>query len=95
MADKYGAAQPLMDLANKYYKTTTKILNAIPTPSSKKDSSKKEDTSWHDEMVRKATESFAKDQQKRGTVVKWSGASGRTGKYTHGKKRTKKGSDKR
>ena len=54
MAQSNGAAQPLMDYARGVY---NKVENFIGDPS--KPAGKKVDPSWHDDMVSKATASFA------------------------------------
>ncbi len=89
MAQEYGAAQPIADwvktyVANPVVKTMEAIDKLPPT------SSTKTDTSWHEGMVRKANESFAKDQQKRGTTMKGTATSSGTRKSTQKRKRTGK-----
>ena len=56
MAQEYGAAQPIVDIAGKYLSGMNKFSNFMDkiTPS------KKRDTSWHDDMLAKANASFAK-----------------------------------
>lgn len=58
MAQEYGAAQPLFDWTQKYVAGPVlgaeKFLNRLPGPS------RKVDTSWHDEMLKEANDSFAK-----------------------------------
>jgi hypothetical protein len=54
-ADASGITQGARKLAN----TVEGWINKIPTPS------KKKDTSWNDEMVRKANESFRKAEEKK------------------------------
>jgi hypothetical protein len=53
MAQAYGAAQPIVDLAVNVRDKAQRFLgNSKPT--------EKRDTSWHDSMVRTANESFRK-----------------------------------
>ncbi len=54
----WGAAEPLIGLAKKYYNAFN-ALNGAPK-SNNAPKIKKADTSWHDEMVKEANESFAK-----------------------------------
>ena len=58
MAQNYGAAQPIADWVNNYVASPVqRVLGAIdklPVPLPQK----KVDTSWHDDMVRKANQSF-------------------------------------
>lgn len=53
MAQAYGAFQPIIDLANKA-SNAFNLINKLPTPHGKVD------TSWHDQMVKNANESFRK-----------------------------------
>ena len=53
--DEYGAFQPVVDLARKW---------GLPIGSKQEAAPAKVDTSWHDDMVRKATASFTKPQSK-------------------------------
>ncbi len=58
MTQDYGAAQPIADWVNNYVvKPAQRVLGSAEkvSPSS---SQKKEDPSWHDDMVRKANQSF-------------------------------------
>ncbi len=67
MAQEYGAAQPIFDVANKAY-------DALDWADKKTSPPKKVDTSWHDKMVSEANESFRKAADKeRGTTLKSSG----------------------
>ena len=59
MAQQYGAAQPIVDLANKAYDGMSKALNAVPSIE------RKPDTSWHDEMVKKANQSKVEEFQRK------------------------------
>lgn len=55
MATDYGAAQPIADWVNSHvYTPVQRILGAVD----KLPPSKKNDPSWHDEMVRKANQAF-------------------------------------
>ncbi len=56
MGQEYGAAQPLVDTLKKLEKKYNPAEWVKSAP-------QKQDTSWHDEMVRKATESFTKPSQ--------------------------------
>ncbi len=57
MAQDYGAAQPIADWVDNYvYKPAQRVLGAVDKLSVPQ---KKEDTSGHDDMVRKANQSFA------------------------------------
>jgi hypothetical protein len=79
----YGAVQGLMD-------DVRKVEDFFTGKAQKKSPPEKPDTAWHDEMVRKANESFRKDQEKRGTTLKSSGnSSGETKRA--GKRRPKQG----
>jgi hypothetical protein len=84
------AVSGLVDSAHRVADTFENTLMAIPTPH------RKVDTSWHDEMVRKANESFReaaeKDKTKRKAKGKLAGtaASGQkkaTAKKKGGRKR--------
>ena len=59
MTQDYGAAQPIADWVNSYVvKPAQRILGVVDkTPSPNQ---KKEDSSWHDEQVKKANQSFQK-----------------------------------
>lgn len=56
MAD--NAASPIISGARRIADTFYNAMEAIPTPH------RKVDTSWHDEMVKKANESFRKAAEK-------------------------------
>lgn len=58
MAQEYGAAQPIVDYFRKGVDTVRSALDRVPTPQ------RKQDTSWHDSMVRKANESFRQAAEK-------------------------------
>lgn len=73
MAQDYGAAQPIIDAFKKPYDELTKYLG---DPSEK--TSQKVDTSWHDQMVKQANESFAKAQAKASADPKLGGAKKKT-----------------
>ena len=64
MAQKYGAAQGLIDLGAKAYRAGQKVLSYIPD-SLPGLGGGKADTSWHDDMVKSANESFRKKAAKR------------------------------
>ena len=83
MAQDYGAAQPIADVFKKVYRAVSGTADAVPTPE------KKVDTSWHDDEVKKANESFKAAAEKR----KVGGAEGKTGttqKKTGAKKTLKR-----
>ena len=58
MAQEYGAAQPIVDYFRKGVDTVRSALDRVPTPQ------RKQDTSWHDSMVRTAQESHRLAQEK-------------------------------
>jgi hypothetical protein len=58
MPQDYGAAEPIVGLARKAYNKVNPLKE------------NKLDTSWHDEMVRKANESFRKEAEKKKVVKK-------------------------
>ncbi len=56
MTPDYGAAQPIADWVSNYvYKPAQKVLGVIDKTAAPQ---KKEDTSWHDDMVSKANQSY-------------------------------------
>ena len=64
MPEDYGAAEPHIELARKYYNGTIKILSYVP-PYEK--NTKKND-SYIKDMVQKANDSFRKHVQKKKVV---------------------------
>jgi hypothetical protein len=62
MPTDYGAAEPIIDLARKASSNVEKFFSYVPTYE------KKKDTSYEDDMVRKANESFLKASQKKKMV---------------------------
>jgi len=52
-------AKPLLDLRQKMYSAADKFLS-YDKPIGKKSAAPKEDTSWHDGMVKQANEAFRK-----------------------------------
>lgn len=50
---QYGAAQPIVDLAQKAVNGAEKAINSVPSYDFRKI-----DPSWHDSMLKKANESF-------------------------------------
>ena len=66
MAQEYGAAQPIADWVKDYI---VKPVETVMGIADKVPSHEKEDTSWHDQKVSEANESF----RKRGTALKSTG----------------------
>lgn len=65
----FGAASPIAG----YFKKIADFFDNTPKPASLS----KEDTSWHDAMVRKANESFREaDEKRRGMTLKGASSSG-------------------
>jgi hypothetical protein len=64
MAQDYGAAQPIVDVAKNAYSKVSRLLG---DPSEPAPSMKKVDTSWHDEMVKQANESARKQAESKTT----------------------------
>ena len=65
MAQQYGAAQPIVDLAQRWSNTAENALNRVPSTDFRR-----KDTSWHDDMVREANESASKAQVAKPAVKK-------------------------
>jgi hypothetical protein len=63
MPTDYGAAEPIIDLARKASSKVEKFFSYVPPYENKK-----KDTSYEDDMVRKANESFLKASQKKKMV---------------------------
>lgn len=53
-------AKPLLDLRDKLHSVADKFLSYDKPMSKNKDASQKTDTSWHDGMVKRASDSFRK-----------------------------------
>lgn len=69
--DDYGPAQPIADLVKGAYKKMNDLTGMLPSPPKAIDPTqpKNVDTSWHDDMVKKAQQSLADQQKATGTAI--------------------------
>ena len=72
MAQDYGAATDLIEGVKRAVRKTENAINKTPTA----DDFGKKDTTWHDSMVKNASESFRKDSANKRKV---GGSDGKTG----------------